>query len=90
MPSVDGPTKYSAVQSVIYSLVLIPVGFLPYWVGMSGLMSLLFVLIANLGMIWFCVKLYKDMERSAARQVMFASYFYLPLVLFALLADKIW
>src|SRR5918993_3818859 len=27
MPSVEGPTKYSAIQSVIYSLVLIPVGF---------------------------------------------------------------
>lgn len=90
MPSVEGPTKYSAIQSVIYSLVLIPVGFLPFLVGMSGLFSLLVVLLANLMMVWFCVRLYKEMEKSAARRVMFASYFYLPLVLLVLLVDKVW
>lgn len=90
MPSVEGPTKYSAIQSVIYSLVLIPVGMLPFWVGMSGMVSLWIVFVANLFMIWLCVRLFLDMERKAARRVMFASYFYLPIVLLALLADKIW
>lgn len=90
MPSVEGPTKYSAIQSVIYSLVLIPVGLLPFWVGMSGIVSLWIVFVANLFMIWLCVRLFIDMERKAARRVMFASYFYLPIVLLALLADKIW
>lgn len=90
MPSVEGPTKYSAIQSVIYSLILIPVGVLPFWVGMSGWVSFFVVLVANLFMVWFCVKLFRDMERKAARRVMFASYFYLPIVLLALLADKIW
>lgn len=90
MPSVEGPTKYSAIQSVIYSLVLIPVGMLPFWVGMSGVVSLCIVFVANLFMIWLCVRLFLDMERKAARRVMFASYFYLPIVLLALLADKIW
>lgn len=90
MPSVEGPTKYSAIQSVIYSLILIPVGVLPFWVGMSGWVSFFVVLVANLLMVWFCVKLFRDMERKAARRVMFASYFYLPIVLLALLADKIW
>ncbi len=90
MPSVEGPTKYSAIQSVIYLLILIPVGVLPFWVGMSGWVSFFVVLVANLFMVWFCVKLFRDMERKAARRVMFASYFYLPIVLLALLADKIW
>jgi protoheme IX farnesyltransferase len=48
------------------------------------------VLLANLMMVWFCVRLYREMEKSAARRVMFASYFYLPLVLLVLLVDKIW
>ena len=76
MPSVEGPTKYSAIQSVIYSLVLIPVGMLPFWVGMSSMVSLWIVFVANLFMIWLCVRLFLDMERKAARRVMFASYFY--------------
>jgi len=89
MPSVEGPTKYSAIQSVIYSLILVPVGVLPYLVGMSGVVSFWIMLAANLWMVWLCVKLYRKMEVKAARAVMFGSYIYLPVVLLALLADKI-
>jgi protoheme IX farnesyltransferase len=90
MPSVEGPTKYSAIQSVIYSLVLIPVGMIPYWFGMSGIIGFWIVLVANLFLVWQCVRLFREMERKAARRVMFSSYFYLPIVLLALLADKTW
>lgn len=89
MPSVEGPTKYSAIQSIIYSLVLIPVGMLPYLVGMSGMISFWIVLAANLFMLWQSIRLYREMEKKAARRVMFTSYIYLPIVLLALLADKI-
>jgi heme o synthase len=89
MPSTEGPTKYSAVQSVIYSLVLIPVGTLPYLVGMSGMVSFWIVLAANLFMVWQSIRLFRQMETKAARRVMFSSYIYLPIVLLALLADKI-
>jgi len=30
MPSVEGPSRYSAIQSIVYALVLIPIGTLPY------------------------------------------------------------
>ena len=89
MPSVEGPGRYSAVQSIIYSLVLIPVGTLPYLVGMSGMISFWIVLAANIFMIWQSVRLYREMEVRAARRVMFSSYIYLPIVLLALLADKL-
>ena len=89
MPSVEGPTKYSAIQSVTYSLILVPAGVLPYLVGMSGIISFWIVLLANLWMVWLCVRLYYKMEVKAARSVMFGSYIYLPVVLLALLADKI-
>ena len=89
LPSVEGPTKYSAIQSIIYSLLLLPVGVLPYFFGVSGLVSLVIVLIANLFMVGQCVRLYKEMTLQAARRVMFSSYIYLPIVLLALLLDKI-
>ncbi len=89
MPSVEGPTKYSAIQSVVYSLVLIPVGTLPYLTGMSGLVSFWIVMAANLFMLFQCVRLYREMEVKAARRVMFSSYIYLPIVLLALLADML-
>jgi len=89
MPSVEGPGKYSAIQSVVYSLVLIPVGTLPYLTGMSGIVSFWIVMVANLFMLLQCVRLYREMEVKAARRVMFSSYIYLPVVLLALLADKL-
>jgi heme o synthase len=89
MPSVEGPTRYSAIQSIIYSLLLIPVGILPYIFKMSGWVSFFIVFIANLFMVWQCIQLYRKMEIGAARRVMFSSYIYLPVVLLALLADKL-
>ena len=88
MPSTQGPTKYSAIQSIIYSLVLLPVGVLPYLNGMSGIVSFWIVLAANLFMVAQCVRLYREMNVQAARRVMFSSYIYLPIVLLALLGDK--
>lgn len=88
LPSTGGPTKYAAVQSILYSVILVPIGFLPFAFGMSGLISLVIVTIANLFMLWQCIRLYQQMDVKAARRVMFSSYIYLPVVLLALLADK--
>jgi protoheme IX farnesyltransferase len=90
LPSVEGPTKYSAIQSIIYSLFLVPVGILPYIIGMSELASLYIVTAANLFMVYQSIRLYREMEVKAARRVMFSSYIYLPVVLLALLAFKIY
>jgi protoheme IX farnesyltransferase len=88
LPDVGGPTKYAAVQSVLYSVLLIPIGVMPYVFGMSGVVSMIIVGIANLVMFWQCVRLFREMNVTAARRVMFGSYFYLPIVLISLLADK--
>jgi len=89
LPAEKGPTKYTAIQTVMYSLLLIPVGVIPYFMHMSGVVSLVIVLLANLFMIGRCVNLYRQMNATAARKVMFGSYIYLPVVYLALLADKL-
>ena len=68
LPSNEGPTKYSAIQAIIYSLLLLPVGVLPYFTGMSGIVSLVVVLIANLFMVWQCVRLYREMKSLKLRE----------------------
>ena len=89
LPDVGGPTKYAAVQAILYSVLLIPIGALPYMFGMSGMVSMIIVGVANLAMFWQCVRLFKEMDVKAARRVMFGSYIYLPVVLLSLLADKL-
>jgi protoheme IX farnesyltransferase len=89
LPSELGPTKYTAIQTIIYSLLLIPVGVIPYFIGISGIVSFVIVGMANIFMVWRCIQLYRNMDVSSARRVMFSSYIYLPIVLLALLADKL-
>jgi protoheme IX farnesyltransferase len=89
LPDKGGPTKYAAVQALLYSLILVPLGVFPYFWGMTGMVSVVIVGLANVFMIFQCVRLFREMDVKAARRVMFSSYIYLPIVLLALLADKI-
>jgi len=89
LPTEKGPTRYTALQTIVYALLLVPVCSLPYLMGMSGLTSLMVLMLANIFLIMQCVRLYQQMDAGAARRVMFSSYIYLPVVLLALLADKI-
>jgi protoheme IX farnesyltransferase len=89
LPDKGGPTKFAAVQALLYSLILVPLGVFPYFWEMTGIVSVVIVGLANLFMIVQCVRLFREMDVKAARRVMFSSYIYLPIVLLALLADKI-
>jgi protoheme IX farnesyltransferase len=94
LPADKGPTKFTALQTVIYSLLLIPVTVLPYFTGMcsydgiNGMISLVLVVLANLFMLWRSINLYRNMDLGSARRVMFGSYIYLPVVMLALLLSK--
>ncbi len=89
LPADKGPTKFTAIQGIMYSVLMIPVGLLPYYFGYTGLTSAIIVMVCNLFMVVQSLRLYKQMDVKAARRVMFSSYIYLPIVLLALLADKI-
>lgn len=88
LPNQNEPTQKTALQAIGYSLMMIPLGFLPYFTGISGQFSMYLVLAANIAMVIQCVRLYREMDVTAARRVMFSSYIYLPVVLISLLADK--
>jgi heme o synthase len=89
LPADKGPTKFTALQTIIYALLLVPMCALPYLVGLTGAVSLVIVTLANGFLIMQCVRLYRDMEVKSARRVMFSSYIYLPIVLLSLLSDKL-
>ena len=89
LPSAKGPTRFTALQSIMYSVLMIPVGILPYYFQLTGQVSMWIVVLCNLFMVFQCIRLYREMDVKAARRVMFSSYIYLPIVLLALLADKV-
>jgi len=94
LPSDKGPTKFTAVQTIIYSLVLVPVTMLPFileictYSNAKGTVGVILIAISNMYMIWRCVELYRKMTKDAARQVMFGSYLYLAVVLLAFWLSK--
>lgn len=89
LPAKEGPTRFTALQSIMYSVLMVPVGFLPHYFGITGEWSMWVLLVANIFMVVQCIRLYQNMGVPAARRVMFSSYIYLPIVFLSLLADKI-
>ncbi|MGZ8544198.1 MAG: heme o synthase [Flavisolibacter sp.] len=89
LPADKGPTKFTALQTIVYAMLLIPFTLVPYMIGLTGMYSLAVIMLANIFLVWQCIRLYQQMDAKAARRVMFGSYIYLPVVLLALLADKI-
>lgn len=89
LPSEKGPTKFTALQTVMYSMIMVPVGMLPYYFNISGITSMWILFASNLCMLCFSIILFIKMNATAARRVMFASYFYLMIVFLSLLFDKV-
>ena len=89
LPSDKGPTKFTALQTIMYSSMMIPVGVLPYYYHMSGITSMWICFGCNLFMVFVSIQLFRKMDVAAAKKVMFSSYFYLMIVFLCLYADKI-
>jgi len=61
---------------------------LPYYTGMTGVVSMWILLFCNLWMVYVSILLFIRMDAKSARRVMFSSYFYLMIVLLALFANR--
>jgi len=89
LPSPSGKSKKSAFHLFFYSLFLIPIAFIPFKIGMTGVMGTSALLFGALFMVYFAYRLLVTSEDSAARKLMFASFVYLPLIQIFLMVDLI-
>jgi len=89
LPSDSGRDKITALQTLAFSLVLIPFGFIPVQLGISGPIAGIVGILGGLMLSLYAYKLYKTCEMKEAKKLMFASFLYLPLVQLAYLIDKI-
>ncbi|MFN4973076.1 MAG: heme o synthase [Bacteroidota bacterium] len=89
MLPVYGRNKKSALQVLLFTLVLIPLGILPYTEHVTGGISAFVALAAALLLTYYAIRLYKTCETSDAKKLMFASFIYLPVVQLAYLFDKL-
>lgn len=79
----------TTLQIMIYTVFLIPIGWLPYELGMTGINS---ALVATVFGVLFLAQTFHLMRKctdKTAKQLMFGSFLYLPIVQIAFLLDKL-
>ncbi len=89
LPSGGKKDLNTAVQIMIYTMFLIPLGLLPATFGITGINS---AIVATLcGVVFFALtfSLMKSGDRRSALKIMFGSFLYLPIVQIAYLLDKV-
>ena len=85
----DGKTTETAFRIMIYTLFLIPVGWLPYMLGMTGINSALVAMVGGILFLAQTFHLMRTCTDKAALQMMFGSLLYLPVVQIVYLLDKV-
>jgi protoheme IX farnesyltransferase len=89
LPSRAGKDKKSAVYTLWYTFVLLPLAILPYYFGISGITSAIFAFILGIVLLYQAFRLFKTCEVKEAKILMFLTIAYNPLVLLAYLIDKV-
>lgn len=93
LPFSQGRTKKSAFQIFIYSLFLVPVSLLPWAIPpdrpLVGNIAAVVAFLCGAVMAWYAYKLYRSCDVKDARMLMFASFFYLPIVQLFYVLDKL-
>ena len=85
----DGRNRSTAIQCIVYAICLIPLSFVPYYIGMTGIVSVVVLLFLALVYTYYSIVLLNQLTDKAARALMFCSFFYLPVSLITLMIDKL-
>ncbi|WP_186757489.1 MULTISPECIES: heme o synthase [Echinicola] len=89
LPSGGRKDLNTAIQIMIYTLFLLPLGLLPSYFGLTGLNSGIVATICGVLFLAQTFSLMRDCSRKSALKIMFGSFLYLPIVQIAYLLDKI-
>ncbi|MFC5410588.1 heme o synthase [Larkinella bovis] len=89
LPSTGGKDERTTWQIMMYTLCLLPVGWLPYQLGMTGINSALVATVCGILFLAQTFFLMRKQTDKAALQIMFGSFLYLPIVQIAFLLDKL-
>jgi protoheme IX farnesyltransferase len=88
LPVVDPSGQSTGRQAVVYTATLLPISLMPALNGMAGGVYFAIATIAGLGFLLLAARFCSRCDTPSARQLFFASIFYLPLVLISLCWTK--
>jgi protoheme IX farnesyltransferase len=77
-------------QALIYTAALWPVSLLPAVVGLAGIPYVIVATVLGLLFVWLTLRFARDRTMPNARVLFLFSITYLPILLGALVADRLW
>jgi protoheme IX farnesyltransferase len=89
LPNIDPNGSRTAQQSVSNTIALIFVSLLPFVMNVSGKIYLVSALVLGAGFLFCAIQFARELTMQRARLLFFASIIYLPLLLVALVFDKL-
>ncbi|MCC9138291.1 heme o synthase [Pontibacter silvestris] len=89
LPMEGGKNLKTAIQIMIYTLVLIPLSLLPLQFGMTGTTSAFIAVLCGVLFLAQTFYLMRTCSKKAAMNIMFGSFLYLPIVQIAFVLDKV-
>jgi heme o synthase len=89
LPGDGEKTPYVGMMATGYTALLIPLTFLPVYLGITGWVPVVLAQLVNLAYLAYSLQFYRFPSKETARKLMFFSFAHLPLVLLALLAHRL-
>ena len=90
LPVVEPDGRRTGRQALLYTAALWPVSLLPALVGLAGAPYSAVATSLGIVFIWLSMVFARDRSHESARQLFLFSITYLPLLLGALVADRLW
>jgi protoheme IX farnesyltransferase len=89
LPGVDPDGSRTAQQAVSHTLGLLVVSLAPFVLHLAGKIYLVAAILLGGFYLWRAIQFGRKLDVSSAKQLFFASIIYLPLLLLALVANKL-
>jgi heme o synthase len=90
MPNVKGANR-TRLEILTYTLLLVPLGILPWRMGVGGELYAAIAIVAGAGMVWMALRVFRIREgalaNKAAMQLFVFSIFYLFVLFSALIVE---
>jgi protoheme IX farnesyltransferase len=89
LPVIDPQGRRTARQAVTHTAALLSVSLCPFLLKLTGPVYLASALVLGLVFLWFAIQFARQLTVGRARQLFYVSISYLPLLLTAMVLDKI-
>jgi protoheme IX farnesyltransferase len=89
LPNVDADGRRTAQQTVSHALVLLIASLCPFVFKMAGTIYLAGAIVLGIGFLYCAIQFSRQLNLASARILFLASILYLPLLLAAMVCDKV-